>query len=155
MNKIFSLGLFLVSAVAIGAGDWPQWRGPARDGSVHGKPWPSSIDETVLRPLWRVELGSSYSGPIVSGDLVVTTETVGKKSESVRAYDRVTGKQIWHSEWKGAMSVPFFAKEALDSLTKLFRCLIPPFPCWKSNLHLEQGVHFWQQGRTVPGKLKF
>ena len=110
MNKIFSLGLFLVSAVAIGAGDWPQWRGPARDGSVHGKPWPSSIDETVLRPLWRVELGSSYSGPIVSGDLVVTTETVGKKSESVRAYDRVTGKQIWHSEWKGAMSVPFFAK---------------------------------------------
>ena len=38
------------------------------------------------------------------------TETRDKKYEVVRALDRTTGKQIWTSEWEGAMSVPFFAR---------------------------------------------
>lgn len=90
---------------------WSQWRGPARDGSVRkGTIWPEDLSEESFEELWRVELGPSYSGPIVSENLVFTTETRDKKFEVVSAYDRKTGEKRWEYSWTGAMEVPFFAK---------------------------------------------
>ncbi|MBM3995706.1 MAG: pyrrolo-quinoline quinone [Planctomycetes bacterium] len=88
---------------------WPQWRGPNRDGQVGGPSWPDRLSKDSLKQLWRIPLGPSYSGPIVADDLVFTTETKNKASEAVVALDRKTGKERWRSEWKGAMTVPFFA----------------------------------------------
>ncbi len=88
---------------------WPQWRGPHRDGLVTAVAWPERLSEESLKLLWRVPLGPSYSGPIVSFDSVFTTETKKKESEVVYALDRRTGKEVWRAEWKGAMTVPFFA----------------------------------------------
>ncbi|QDU26620.1 Outer membrane protein assembly factor BamB precursor [Anatilimnocola aggregata] len=89
--------------------DWLQWRGPTRDGFYRGLSWPESLDEKNLRTSWRVELGQSYSGPIVSGKRVFTTETVNADKERVRAFDRDTGEELWQTEWKGSLIVPFFA----------------------------------------------
>ena len=89
---------------------WSQWRGPSRDGSVaKSTPWRSSLSENDLVEKWRVELGPSYSGPIVSEDMVFTTETREKKHEVVSAYDRKTGEKKWETQWEGSMTVPFFA----------------------------------------------
>jgi len=90
--------------------DWPQWRGPQRDGMVPGAQWPRSVDEATLAAQWNVDLGPSYSGPIVAGDKVFVTETRDRKMEVVHALDRATGRVLWTSEWTGAMSVPFFAR---------------------------------------------
>ena len=94
--------------------DWPQWRGPTRDGQFTGPTWPEKLDTNHLRQLWRVELGSSYSGPIVAGDRVFTTESKDKKFEVATAFDRETGKEIWRVQWEGALRVPFFAKSNGD-----------------------------------------
>lgn len=88
---------------------WPQWRGPSRDGQWTGPAWPGRLSKDSLKQLWRVPLGPSYSGPIVSEELVFTTETKNKESEVVVALDRKTGKERWRADWKGAMTVPFFA----------------------------------------------
>lgn len=88
---------------------WPQWRGPSRDGQWTGPAWPDRLSKHSLRLLWRVPLGPSYSGPIVTEDLVFTTETKNKELEDVIALDRNTGRERWRAEWKGAMTVPFFA----------------------------------------------
>lgn len=91
---------------------WPQWRGPTRDGLVAtGSPaWPDKLDDKALTKLWSADdLGPSYSGPIVSADMVFVTETVDKKEERVTAYDRATGKRLWQEKWDGATTVPFFA----------------------------------------------
>ena len=93
---------------------WPQWRGPNRDGQFTGPAWPEKLDTNYLQLAWRVELAPSYSGPIVAGDRVFTTETKDKKFEVVTAYDRKTGKEIWRAQWEGAMTVPFFAKSNGD-----------------------------------------
>ncbi|MGL6075605.1 MAG: PQQ-binding-like beta-propeller repeat protein [Fimbriiglobus sp.] len=92
-------------------GEWPQWRGPNRDGfAVNASKWPDKLDETSLTKVWRIEeMGPSYSGPIVVGNVIYTTETVDKKTEVVSAYDRTTKARLWQSSWEGAMSVPFFA----------------------------------------------
>ena len=92
------------------AATWPQWRGPSRDGQVQLAPaWPDRVNEATLATTWRVELGPSYSGPIIATDRVFVTETRDKKSEVVKALSRADGKLLWAAEWPGAMSVPFFA----------------------------------------------
>lgn len=88
---------------------WPQWRGPSRDGQWSGPAWPERLSKDSLKQLWRVPIGPSYSGPIVSEEFAFTTETKNKESEVVIALDRKTGKERWRAEWKGAMTVPFFA----------------------------------------------
>lgn len=93
---------------------WNQWRGPARDGKVSGTNWPNRLADKHLEKTWRLELGPSYSGPIVSADAVFVTETKDKTIEIVRALDRKTGKELWKVEWSGAISVPFFAKKNGD-----------------------------------------
>lgn len=93
---------------------WNQWRGPSRDGQVTGPEWPDRLSDNYLQPSWRVILGPSYSGPVVSAEAVFVTETKDKSTEIVRALARATGKELWKVEWQGAISVPFFAKRNGD-----------------------------------------
>jgi outer membrane protein assembly factor BamB len=99
--------------------DWPQWRGPTRDGllpegNAGGPAWPAKLDGGTLKKAWSVPLGPSYSGPIVVEDRVFTTETHKKSEEVVRAYRRSDGQPLWEHRWEGSLSVPFFAKENGD-----------------------------------------
>jgi len=115
-----SRGWLLLATIALAGGGfmarpttaepaWHQWRGPTRDGFVAGAAWPDGIDPSRIEKQWRVDLGPSYSGPVVAGDLVIVTETLDAATEHVRAFDRATGQQRWHVEWEGALRVPFFA----------------------------------------------
>jgi outer membrane protein assembly factor BamB len=88
---------------------WPQWRGPDRNSLVTADPWPEKLDSTRLKTTWHKEIGHGYAGPIVSKDRVFSVETLNKKQEIVRAFDRASGEQIWERAWEGAMKVPFFA----------------------------------------------
>lgn len=92
--------------------NWTQWRGPGRDSQAPAAPqWPSGLNGDHLVELWRQPLGPSYSGPIVCGQRVFTTETKDKQQEITYAFDRDSGEQLWQIAWDGAMSVPFFAAE--------------------------------------------
>lgn len=93
---------------------WGQWRGPNRDSKIAGNDWPSTLGDSSLQQTWRIELGPSYSGPIVSDDRVFVTETKDEKFEVVHAIDRKTGSVIWSQQWEGSIEVPFFAKENGD-----------------------------------------
>ena len=73
------------------AQDWTQWRGPQRDGMVENETLSSADSLAGLKEQWHVDLGPSYSSPIVVGDMVFVTETKDKQSEVVRALNRETG----------------------------------------------------------------
>ncbi len=103
-----------VDAMEPKAASWTQWRGPHRDGQLPADSLPENLSEESLKEAWHIPLGPSYSGPLVIGDRVFITETKDKKFEVVRALDRATGKQIWETEWEGAMTVPFFARSNGD-----------------------------------------
>lgn len=88
---------------------WPQWRGPSRNGIIPSEsPWPAKIDQDSLKEKWRVKLGKGYSGPVVSNEMVFTTESL-EEEEITHAYNRKDGKLVWSAKWKGKMKVPFFA----------------------------------------------
>lgn len=110
LTAALATAVALVAARADEPAVWNQWRGPTRDGQVHGPEWPATLSGDALQKLWRVEnLGPSYSGPVVAADRIFTTETVDKKYEVVTAYDRRSGRELWKTRWEGAMTVPFFA----------------------------------------------
>ncbi len=101
---------FAQSLSAADHGDWLQWRGAHRDSMAPANPvWPDGLSEQNLVEQWRMPLGPSYSGPIVLGDRVFTTETKDKAKEVVYALDRQSGDELWQASWDGAMQVPFFA----------------------------------------------
>ena len=96
--------------------DWPQWRGMERTAVM---PVDAKFPQRLSGPegvelVWESELGPSYSGPVVSGTTLVTTETVDASSERVTAFNLENGEKLWTQQWQGAMSVPFFAKKNGD-----------------------------------------
>ena len=77
-----------------GATEWPQWRGPNRDG-VSGevgilKAWPPNGPKM----LWRVPLGEGFSGISVSQGRVYTMFSKGD-DEFVVCLDATDGREIW------------------------------------------------------------
>src|SRR5262249_15952081 len=65
----FSVWLLLLAScsplASQGAGDWPQWRGPTRDGHAPpGAPAPTSLPNE-LKPSWKIAVGAGFSAPIV------------------------------------------------------------------------------------------
>lgn len=75
--------------------DWPQWRGPKRDGlsTETGllKEWPSGGPKQV----WRVDgLGAGYGSVAVAGDRIYVQGSLKGRS-SVHALERGSGKLIW------------------------------------------------------------
>ena len=78
------------------AADWPQWRGPQRDGisAETGllKEWPKEGPRLV----WQVkDIDSGYSTPSVVGDRLYLLSNQGTNDEFVQALDAKDGKRLW------------------------------------------------------------
>ena len=118
---------FLAVPAAFAFVDWPQWRGPNRDGSVapdQSKPWPER-----LRQVWNVPVGEGHSSPLVIGKRVFQFARI-QDNEVVAAYDLDSGKQVWRQSYaapyqmnsaatshgKGPKSTPVVAGERLYTL---------------------------------------
>ncbi len=110
--RMVSLGLVATAVGSRGLAEdsqqWLSWRGPNRDSALPGAAWPNSLEEEHLRLTWSAPFGDSYSGPIVTETAVFTTESAGG-NERVICVDRRTGETRWTRDWKGSMTVPFFA----------------------------------------------
>lgn len=81
--------------------DWPQWRGPKRDGSVAALPaqWPQALTKR-----WETSAGIGYASPVVSGNRVVVIAREGDQ-EIVRALELATGKEIWRASYPAPFTV--------------------------------------------------
>src|SRR3954463_2078012 len=82
----------LVTAQKAG-GDWPQWRGPNRDGTVATFAEPKSWPDQLTRR-WKIEIGTGYATPIVVGNRVYAFSRQ-QDNEVMRAVEADTGKIIW------------------------------------------------------------
>lgn len=80
------------------ATDWPWWRGPSRNGiALQSAPTTWSATENVA---WKTPVqGRGHSSPIVVGDRIfLATADEGAKTQSLVAFDRTSGKELWNKE---------------------------------------------------------
>jgi outer membrane protein assembly factor BamB len=122
------------AAVALTAGDWTEFRGPDRDGVIHGVRIATDWGTAPPRPLWRQRVGPAWSSMIVLGDRLVTQEQRGEQ-EAVVCYQAATGKELWTHEdrarfWDtvsgaGPRATPTFANGRIYTMggTGILNCL--------------------------------
>jgi outer membrane protein assembly factor BamB len=90
-----SAALLLLASTAAPAADWPQWRGPHRDGISQEKGLLKEWPEGGPKLLWQVkDIDAGYSTPAVVGGRIYL-QSNGDKDEFVLALDEKDGKQIW------------------------------------------------------------
>ncbi len=79
------------------ASDWPQWRGPNRDGTWNEKGIVKKFTTEQLPIRWRAKISNGYSGPTVAKGRVYVTDrlTSPKQLERILCFDAMTGKPIW------------------------------------------------------------
>jgi outer membrane protein assembly factor BamB len=126
--------LLLLLCVALGAcskaaaADWPQWRGPKRDGVSQEtgllKEWPK--DGPKL--LWQVkDVGDGFSTPAVVGDRIYLLGNKGTDDEFVEARETADGGMVWSirlgksgpnkgPQYPGARSTPTVDGELLYAI---------------------------------------
>jgi len=77
--------------------DWPQWRGPARDGKTEGFKAPDTWPKELTRN-WKVTVGEGVATPALVGDkLYVFARTEG--AETTTCLDAATGKELWKDKY--------------------------------------------------------
>ena len=123
-----SICLAASAAAAPAASQWPQWRGPNRDGVVPHASVPAAWPET-LTTKWKQTVGEGYASPVV-GDGRVYVHSRQDPDEVVTALDLATGKPLWTQRYqasfnknkyannmsKGPFSTPLFANGRLYTL---------------------------------------
>jgi outer membrane protein assembly factor BamB len=87
----------MLCAMQTSAQDWPQWRGPNRDGAVSSfrepSPWPES-----LKQQWKVDVGLGYATPLVVGQRLYLF-TRQAEDEVMTALDAASGKVVWRTSY--------------------------------------------------------
>src|SRR5438067_7730735 len=91
-------GALPAAAGAEAAQDWPQWRGPRRDGVAADAgplaPWPTDGP----RVLWRAKTGAGYSSPAVANGKIFTLVQDGD-DEAVVCWDADSGQERWRHKY--------------------------------------------------------
>jgi outer membrane protein assembly factor BamB len=97
--KVSVLAMIIVSLFVVDgfAADWPQWRGPNRDGVWQEKGIVEKFASPQLPVRWRAKIANGYCGPTVTNGLVYVTDRLASPTqlERVHCFDAMTGKEKW------------------------------------------------------------
>jgi len=133
--------------------DWPGFRGPDRDGRVHGVKIATDWKTSPPKLLWRKRVGPAWSSMVIVGDRLFTQEQRGA-TEVVVCVDANTGNENWVHEDAGRFeenmggvgprATPTFADGKIYSLgaAGTLNCLDAATgkPQWSRNIVTDSGA---------------
>jgi outer membrane protein assembly factor BamB len=121
MQRVLPL-LFVLTAFAVSAEDWPEFRGPTGQGhsAERGLPLEWSESRNVM---WKARVpGLGWSSPVVAGGRVWVTSAIKERGGSLRAlaFDLETGRELVNAEvFRTRSADPLNAKNSLASPTPI------------------------------------
>jgi outer membrane protein assembly factor BamB len=112
--------------------EWPQWRGPLRDGVAHFPDLLTAWSKGGPAVLWQAPSGQGYSAVAVAGGRAFTLVRQ-QGGEAVVCWDAATGKERWRRaydvntspQYPGPRATPSVDGDRVYTLsaTGLFHCL--------------------------------
>ncbi len=101
LPRMTAMVLVLGSACSLSADDWPQWRGPRRDGVWRETGLVDRFESREAEPKWTAEIAAGYSAPTVADGRVFITDRVTKprQRERVHCFDAELGRRLWTFEY--------------------------------------------------------
>lgn len=97
---------FAVLATTAFADDWPQFRGPNRNGISNEKGWKSEWDGEA--PIaWKAEVGLGYSSIVVAQGRMATVGHADGK-DTVFCFDATTGKELWKHTYPAELGDKYY-----------------------------------------------
>jgi outer membrane protein assembly factor BamB len=92
------VGLVVLIGASWGFGqDWPQWRGPNRDGKVTGFTAPQTWPKALVQK-WKTTVGSGDATPALVGDKLYVFARQGD-DEVLLCLSGADGKQLWQTKY--------------------------------------------------------
>ncbi len=76
------------------ANDWPQWRGPHRNGISDESAWSTDWPKEGPKVLWKADIGVGYASVAVSRGRAYTMGNSGNE-DTVWCFDAATGEVVW------------------------------------------------------------
>jgi outer membrane protein assembly factor BamB len=106
MIRLLIATFSLLVSLPAAAADWPQWRGPNRDGHAIGAKLPAKWPAEAPAAKWTAPVGEGYGGAAAAAGKVFV---MGRQAVPVLGYDfsierclcfdADTGKQVWAVEY--------------------------------------------------------
>jgi outer membrane protein assembly factor BamB len=94
---VLVFGFISIPSAQTPSRDWPQWRGPNRDGTAPAltipKAWPEALTQK-----WKAEVGIGYSTPVLVGNRVYMFSR-RDENEVLAAFDADSGKELWQTSY--------------------------------------------------------
>jgi outer membrane protein assembly factor BamB len=103
MRWVTALTQALLLTVAARAEDWPQWRGPNRDGVWSETGIRETFPSGGLKVRWRAAVGHGFSSPVVAKGRVYVTDSQLERPrarERVLCFEEATGKPLWNYSYE-------------------------------------------------------
>jgi outer membrane protein assembly factor BamB len=125
MNRnVFSItSTFLFAAIAVAgvsitsiADDWPQYRGPDRNGISKETGWLDHWPQEGPPIAWKASVGLGFSSFVISGGKAVTVGHADQK-DTVFCFDALSGKEIWKHSYAAELGDKFFEGGTTGSAT--------------------------------------
>jgi outer membrane protein assembly factor BamB len=97
----------LITACSAIATDWPQWRGPQRNGISDEKAWTAHWPASGLKTLWTANVGIGFSAFSVADGRVFTTGNESN-TDTVFCFDAASGKLNWKQSYPADLGDKYF-----------------------------------------------
>ncbi len=100
-QRLLLLSILLVMSSYAAADEWPQWRGPNRDGVWSESGVIAEFDSPIVPLKWSVPISSGYSGPTVANGLVYVSDRMVEPNEieRVHCFKWQTGEKVWSHQY--------------------------------------------------------
>ena len=108
MNSILLAAVMAsVATVSLLANDWPQWRGPDRNGISTETAWTDQWPAAGPAIAWKAQVGLGYSSFVVADGRAVTVGHADEK-DTVFCFDAATGKVLWKHSYPSELGDKYF-----------------------------------------------
>lgn len=105
--KLLISALLVLCHLNLLADDWPNWRGPQRNGISSEKGWLDAWPKEGPPISWKAKVGTGFSSFAVAGGRAFTTGNANDK-DTVFCFDATSGRIMWQHSYPADLGDKYF-----------------------------------------------